>query len=404
MGGMPPPPVSVATVAPARLPVTWEYVGQTIGSREVEVRARVAGIIQKRHYVEGATIRAGQLLFTLDSATFEAAVQRAEADVASSRAKVAQAQRNLERSKQLVAAKFVSQSQYDDALAVEQVAQADLKGAQARLAEAQLNLGFTRIAAPIGGVAGRALKSEGSYVSGSDILLTTISQVEPMHVLFGVPDAEQLRIRREADAGRLALPGNRRFEVQLVLADGSVYAHRGKLDFEGVRVSGNTGTSELRAEVPNPDGVLRPGTFVRVRLGGAFRDNAITVPQRAVLEGPQGKFVYVVGDDGKAQIRPVQVGEWTGENWLVTEGLNAGERVIVDGVMKVGPGAPVQVSAAGATAPAPDRKAAAEGKAPADGKAPAGAKAPADAKAAADAKAPVDAKAADAKAAVEAKK
>ena len=195
---------------------------------------------------------------------------------------------------------------------------------------------------PISGIASRSLKSEGSLVSGPDVLLTTVSQTDPMQVLFGVADNERLKLRQEADAGRLRWPEGGRFTVTIKLADGSEYGKTGLTDFSDVRVSRDTGTSEMRAEVANPEGLLKPGQFVRVRLSGAVREGAFRVPQRAVLEGPQGKFVFVAGADGKAAMKPVQVAEWTGGDVVVTSGLGAGEKVIVDGVLKLGPGAPIQ--------------------------------------------------------------
>jgi membrane fusion protein (multidrug efflux system) len=169
-----------------------------------------------------------------------------------------------------------------------------------------------------------------------------VVQVDPIWVSFGIPDNEQAQLQKESDAGRLTLPKN--FEVELRLADGSTYPRKGRVSFADVRISQVTGTREARAELPNPDGALRPGQFVRVILQGASRPEAVTVPQRAVLEGPQGKFVYVVDEKSTAQPRPVEVGEWSGERWIITAGLAGGERVIVDGVMKIGPGAPVKVA------------------------------------------------------------
>ena len=188
------------------------------------------------------------------------------------------------------------------------------------------------------------MRSEGTLVSGPDVLLTTVMQIDPIWVNFGVPYNEQARIQADVQAGRLALPKGGKFEVALRRADGSLYGHTGHLNFSDVRVSTATGTREARAELPNPEGALRPGEFVRVILRGATRPNAITVPQRAVLEGPQGKFVYVVNDKSQAEPRPVQAGEWAGESWVITSGLKGGERVIVDGVMRIGPGAPVRVA------------------------------------------------------------
>ena len=340
--GMPPPEVNVVTVVPRSLPVTFEYVGQTAGSREVEVRARVTVILLARNFEEGGPVRKGQSLFTIDPAPFDAALARAEADVAAAEARHEQALRNAVRLKPLHAEKAVSQKEYDDAVSAGAITAADLKGARARLAEAKLSLGYTRVEAPLSGIASRSLRSEGSLVSGPDVLLTTVMQVDPVWVNFGIPDTEQARLQKEAQAGRLAMP--KRFEVQLRLADGSLYPHTGKMSFADVRIAPGTGTREARAELPNPDRILRPGQFVRVILRGASRPNAVTVPQRAVLEGPQGKFVYVVNPNNQAEARPVELGEWSGEDWIITAGLKAGERVITDGVMKLGPGAPVRIS------------------------------------------------------------
>lgn len=345
--GMPPPEVNVVAVAPQRLEETFEYVGQTAGSREVEVRARVTGILLKRNFVEGASVKEGQSLYTIDPEPFEAAVNRAAADVAAAEARLDQAKRNAARLKPLYAEKAVSQKDYDDAVSAQAIGEADLKAARARLVEARLNLKYTKVEAPAAGITGRSQRQEGSLVSGPDVLLTTITQIQPIWVNFGVPDREQLAIQRDVQAGRLVLPKGGNFEVALKRADGSRYPHTGRVNFADVSVSPATGTREMRAELPNPERALRPGEFVRVILKGAARPDAITVPQRAVLEGPQGKFVYVVNEKSLAEARPVQAGEWHGEQWIITQGLAAGDRVVVDGVMKLGPGAPVRIAQAG---------------------------------------------------------
>lgn len=352
-GGFPPAPVSVVTVVPADVPVEFEYAAQLAGSREVEIRARVAGILLKRNYTEGATVKAGQSLFTLDTAPYLATAARAEADMASAEARLAQSQRQAVRLKPLIEAKAVSQKDYDDATSGEQVAGADLKAARARLSEARLNLSYARVEAPLTGIASRALKSEGALISGPEVLLTTVTQVNPMFVNFGLPDADQSKLRREIEAGVVKLPADGRLMVQVKLSDGTLYAKSGKLDFSDIRINPATGSSDARAELANPEQALRPGQFVRVRLSGATRVAALRVPQRAVLEGPAGKFVYVVvpGDKGgageqlRADMRPIDAGEWSGDAWVVRSGLKAGDRVITDGVMKIGPGAPVSISA-----------------------------------------------------------
>ena len=357
-GGMPPAEVGTMTVRPTTVLAPFDYTGRTAGSREVEVRARVTGILLKRNFTEGGAVKKGQSLYSIDPVPFQAALARAEADVAGATARVEQARRNAARLRPLLAEKAVSQKELDDALSAEQIGEAELKSARARLTEARLNLEYTRVESPASGVASGSQRSEGTLVSGPDVLLTTVTQVDPIWVNFGIPDDERLRLRRETEAGRLLLPKDGRFEVVVRLADGSVYARTGRLAFSDIRVSGQTGTSDARAEIPNPDGRLRPGEFVRVTLSGATRPEAVLVPQRAVLEGPQGKFVYVVDAKSTAQARPVEVGEWAGSDWIITGGLKAGERVIIDGVMKIGPGAPVKVADAAAPKPAAEAKAA----------------------------------------------
>ena len=342
-GGMPPAVVALHEVKARAVPIELEYPAQTAGSREVEVRARVPGILLKRNYEEGATVRQGQSLFSLDAAPFEAAAARAEADVAAAEARHSVASRNAARMKPLLAAKAASQKDLDDAIGAEEVAAADVKAARARLREARLNLDYTKVEAPVSGLTSRSLKSEGTLVSGPEVLLTTVTQLDPIYVNFGLSSAEQARLRSEAAAGKLVLPKDNRFEVVLRFEDGKAYSRAGKLAFTDVRVNNQTGTSDARAEIPNPAGEVRPGQFVRVVLKGAQRPEAITVPQRAVMEGPQGKLVYVIGPESKAVPKPIQVAEWVGDEWVVTSGLAAGEKIIVDGLMKVFPGAPVQV-------------------------------------------------------------
>lgn len=360
-GGMFGGPASVAitTVQPETLPLMQEYTAQIQGSREVEVRARVTGILLKRNYSEGAAVKAGQSLFTIDPAPFLAAQAMTAADVAAAEARYAQARREATRIKPLIESRAVSQKEFDDAVSAESIAAADLQAAKARLKEAQLNLGWTHVESPITGVTSRSLKSEGSLVSGPDVLLTTVTQVNPAHVLFGISDNDRLKLQREVEKGRLRWPQGGRFKVTVKLADGSEYAKTGMTDFNDIRISQDTGTSEARAEIPNPDGLLHSGEFVRVRLEGAMRERAFKVPQRAVLEGPQGKFVFVVGKDSKAEMRNVDAGEWNGQDVIVTNGLKAGDQVIVDGLLKLGPGAPVKIDAAPkSSAPAGEAQAA----------------------------------------------
>jgi membrane fusion protein (multidrug efflux system) len=350
-GGPPPAPVTVQDVTAADLPVVFEYVGRLAGAREVEVRARVSGILAKRHFAEGSVVRKGQLLFTLEAAPFEAALAKADAAVASTEARLLQATRALERTKSLWESRMITQREVDDANAAEQVARADLAGAKAQRQEAALNLAYTRIEAPIGGVVGRAEVSEGTLVTGPTMLLASLTQSDPLKVRFAIADTDQMRWRAEAAAGRLKLPERDAFEVQLLLSDETLAPQRGRLLFAEARVSGNTGGIEAEAEIPNPKGALKAGQFVRVRLVGAVRPAAVKVPARAVLEGPQGKFVYLAAD-GKAVPRPVTVGEQGADGWVITKGLASGDALIVDGMARIFfPGAPILVAPAAAAQP-----------------------------------------------------
>lgn len=346
-GAAPPPPEVVAvTVSPKDVAVEFEYVGQTAGVREVEVRPRVGGILLKWNYTEGARVKAGQSLFTIDPAPFQATVNRLDATLSSATARRAQAAREAARLEPLVREGMITRKAYDDAVAAETIAAADEKAARAALAEARLQLSYTNVTAPIAGVTGLAARSEGSLVEAQQTLLTRISQIEPVHVLFSIPEAEHMQIQREAGEGRLRLPADGRFDAKVVLADGKVFDHVGKVDFTNVRVDPSTGSIEARAVMPNPDLRLRPGMFARVKLTGATRPDALTVPQRAVLEGPGTKIVLTVNDKGLVEPRPVQVGEWTGTDWIIAGGLKAGDKVIVDGIVKVRPGGPVTIAQA----------------------------------------------------------
>ena len=344
---MPPAEVTVVTVGPRDLPVTFEYVAQISGVREVEVRPRVSGILEKWNFTEGAKVVQGQSLFTIDAAPFRAALARAEADLVSAQATMDQAKRNAGRLNPLYEAKAVSQKEYDDASSGEQIANANVKAAQAAVTESRLNLAYTRVEAPISGTTSRALQSEGTLVQAQQTLLTKISQIDPVHVIFSFTESEHLKFTRAVTDGTLRLPKDGKFDVKLKLADGSEYARSGKVDFTDVRIDTTTGTIETRAVIANPQGLLRPGQFARVKLSGGVRPNAISIPQRAVLEGPGTKIVLIVNAQGIVEPRPIQVGDWTaGDDWVITGGLKAGDQVIVDGVVKARPGSPVKIAQA----------------------------------------------------------
>lgn len=355
--GMPPAMVTYEVVAAREIPVEREYVGQTNGSREVEIRARVNGIVEKRLYEEGAVVRAGQPLFRLDSATYAAAVAQAEAGVATAAANLGLAERDYARLKPLVEAKAISQKDWDAAASSVEVSQAQLKQARAQLQSARVNLGYTDIRAPISGVVGRALKVEGALANASgDSLLATLAQTDPMHVNFAIAETDRSATQSEIAAGRLKLPKTG-YLVKLKSSEGQWLKPTGKLDFTDYRADANTGAYAARAVVANAEGALAPGQFVRVVLTGATRPDAIAVPQRAVLDGPMGKFVYVVGkgQDGKpaAEARPVVPGEWVtvpgkeANAWIIRQGLKVGDQVIVDGMARIfSPGQPIQAMTA----------------------------------------------------------
>ncbi|MGH6611013.1 MAG: efflux RND transporter periplasmic adaptor subunit, partial [Burkholderiaceae bacterium] len=369
-GGFPPAPVSVQEVKPVTVPMRFEYVGQTAGSKEAEVRARVQGILEKRTYQEGSRVTAGQTLFILDSRPYAAQVQAAEAQLAQAQAQYAQAKRNFDRVKPLAGSNALSQRELDEATSNEEGGAAAVKQAQARLTEARLNLGYTRVTAPVTGFASRAAKSEGSLVSpGADSLLATISQVDPLYVNFSISEQERLRLNRLIGKGEIVAPGTQMqtrnsavdksplagYSVAIRLEDGSIYGKEGKLAFIDPAINNNTGAFDARAEIPNADAALRPGQFVRVVLEGATRPNTIVVPQRAVMDGPQGKFVWVTGkgQDGKTDValpRPVTVGDWVQidgqQQWIIESGLKPGDVVVVEGMAKLFPipgGAPIML-------------------------------------------------------------
>jgi len=359
--GMPPAEVTTIKVAPRTLPAAFEYVGQTTGSKEVEVRARVTGILEKKLFQEGAPVKAGQVLFVIDPKPLAAQTAALEAEVVRAQAQQAQAARELARLKPLAEKRAVGQKEADDAQSNVELANAAVRAAEARLADIKLNLGYTQVTAPIGGLSSRAPKSEGSLVTANETLLTTVSQVDPMWIPFAIAENQQLQLNKAVGEGRLTLPKDNAFDVQVRLADGSVLDRKGRINFSDTRINPSTGTFEMRAEVTNRDGLLKPGQFVRVKLLGAVRNNALAVPQVAVMDGTQGKYVYVVDKDkdGKdiAAVRPIVLGDWvTFDNqnlWVVDSGLKAGDQVIVDGVAKLRPGAPIKVGSSAAPPAAP---------------------------------------------------
>jgi membrane fusion protein (multidrug efflux system) len=340
-GGAPPAmPVGVQVVELRTVPILIESVGQAEGSKEIEVRARVTGLIEKQLYREGERVRAGAPLFTIERAPFENAVAEARAALAQEQARTDQARREAARLKPLAEQQAISQREYDDAASTLRLAEAQIAVAQARLRDAQINLSYTTVNAPIAGLTGRAEKSEGSLVSATDGLLTRITQTDPIWVRFSFSESEQAQLR-----------GGKPGAVRLLDADGKPTGPAGKLNFAGSVVDPRMGTVQLRAEFPNPDLAILPGQFVRAQVQ-AGTEQAWLVPQAAVVSGDQGKMVWTIAD-GKATPAPVEVGNWVGADWAVRKGLKNGDRVIVDNLLKLRPGAPVAVRAAPPPASAP---------------------------------------------------
>ena len=349
--GAPPPaiPVTVQKVALERVPIAFEAVGQAEGSREVEVRARVGGIIQKRLYTEGEVVSAGATLFVIDRAPFEIAVAQAKAAVSEARARQEQAQREAARLKGLADGKAISQREFDEAVSSVKQSNALVEGLQAKLAETQLNLSYTNVKAPIGGITSRAARSEGSLVAANTDLLTTITQVNPIWVRFSLAGTDFERIRGASKNAR----------VEIRTQEGALAATNGRLNFAGSTVDPKLGTVQLRAEFLNPTMQWLPGQFAKVHILAGEQEGFL-VPQAAVIQTEQARMVWVAEPDGKATMRPIQTANWVGSNWVVIGGLKPGDAVIVDNLMKLRPGATVQAHAPGAgpqAAAAADQKA-----------------------------------------------
>jgi membrane fusion protein (multidrug efflux system) len=344
-GGMPPPEVVAVTVTRGNLPLSMEYMGQTAGSREVEVRARVGGILLRRTYAEGTPVRQGDLLFEIDPAPFQATRDQAQGRLSQAEAKLAQAKRDLARMEQLFKGDVISQKDRDDALTAFESATAEVTAARAAVKEADLNLGYTKVEAPISGLTSKEARSEGSLVAAASdsSLLTTISRVDPIYVNFSVPGPETMVLRQMRETGQIGFNNGADFQVSLIMPDGGVFGHEGRINFTDTQVDQTTGVVKFRAEFPNPENKIMPGQFTRVRLNGAYLKDAMTVPQGAVLTTQQGTIVWVVDAGDVIAPRPVVLGRTEGNSYLVEKGLSPGDRVVSEGVIKVRPGMTVTV-------------------------------------------------------------
>ena len=357
----PPPAVSTITVEPHTVPVSMDFIAQTQSSQQVEIYARVTGFLDKRVYQEGAIVKAGAVLFQMDRRPFEVQVAAAKAALAQQQARLTTAQARLNRVRPLVKLNAMAQKDLDNATGEVQAAQAAVDQATANLASAELNLSYTTITSPVTGITSAALQQDGTYIGNLNTKLTSVAVVSPMWVNYSVSQNQFLEFRKQEQTGLLRGPeGGETHEVEISLPDGSVYPYKGQISFRAPSFNASTGTYLVRATVDNPDGLLQPNEYVRSRVLGFVRPDAILVPQRAVRQTAKGQAVWVVDKDGKAELRPVVVGDWHGDDWFISEGLNVGERVIVDGSSLLQPGVLVkaeplqteaQISTGSTTAP-----------------------------------------------------
>jgi len=342
----PPPEVAVATATKGDVPLALAYTGRAVGSREVEVRALVSGIVLQRRYEEGSVVQRGEVLFLIDPDRYRAAVEQARAELGVERARLAEARRTRDRIQSLLDRKLVSQSQLDEAVSAFEVAEANTAAAQARLRTAELDLSYTEVRAPISGLTSREVRSEGSLATAGDesSLLTRIVQTDPVYVEFSLPEREAAQVRARLSVGRPTT-------VRVGLADGTEHPQPAELTFLDNSVESASGTVRARAVLPNPDGRLVPGQFLRARLEGVTIPAAVAVPRRAVMSSAQGSFVWLVGEGDVVDLRPVRIDLTVGDLAVVAEGLAGGERVVTEGVLKVQPGVKVAIVAP-AAAPA----------------------------------------------------
>ena len=369
---LPPPPleVSLVTIAPRDIDISGEYVAQTQSSQAVNIQARVSGWLDKRVYTEGAVVKAGQVLFRMDQKPFQAQLDAAKAALQRNQAAMTVAKANLDRVKPLAAKNALSQKDLDDATGQYEQSAAAVEQSKAQVTSAQLDLSYTVISSPVAGVSSYAAVADGTYLNPQNAQLTTVSVLSPMWVNFSLSENEFLRIQNDIRDGRLKLPPDMKMTVEIVQPDNSIFPFTGQITFADPSYNAQTGTFLIRATVDNPKGVLRPNQYVRARLRGALRPGAILVPQRAVQQGAKGHFAWVVNAEGKAEMRPLVLGDWHGDSWFVNEGLRPGDRLVVDGGQRLAPGASVVVVQLDGQATAASAPAAAPAAAPVPASAP----------------------------------
>jgi membrane fusion protein (multidrug efflux system) len=355
--GMPPPEVSIVTLAPQTVTLSRELPGRTVPYLVAEVRPQATGIVKERLFVEGASVKAGQPLYQLDDSLYRAEAASARAALARAEATLNTATLNAKRSVELLKIEAVSRQDDENAQAARQQAEADVAAARAVLDRAQINLAYARIDSPISGRIGKSSVTPGALLTANqEAALATVQQLDPMYVDVTQSSSELLELRRQLASGRMKAAD---IPAEIVLEDGSRHAHKGKLAFSETTVDPATGSYTLRIVVPNPDQVLLPGIYIRAVVGSGTRENAILAPQRAVTRDPKGNaFAMVLDAGGLVQVRPLKVSQTVGDQWLVDEGLAAGDRVIVEGLQKIRPGMPAKVAQppAPATTPPPAAK------------------------------------------------
>lgn len=350
-----PPVVSVLKIVSRDVPVSFEYVAQTRSSHLVNIQARVSGFLERQLYTEGAWVKSGQVLFRIDAKPFQVQLDQAQAALSKQTAALETSRRNLARTKPLVEQNALSLKDLDDATGQFQSAAAGVEQAKAQVETAKLDLSYTTITSPVTGVSSAALQTEGTYISPQNSLLTTVAVLDPIWVHFNISENEMQRYRDQITQGALVSPKDREYTVEIILVDGSIFPHTGRMTFADPSYDPQTGTFLVRASVSNPANLLRPNQYVRARLQGAVRPKAILVPQQAVQQGAKGHFVWLVGADEKVEQRPVKVGDWHGDDWFIVEGLHSGERVVVEGTLMLQPGMTVSVASAAGTQGIRDR-------------------------------------------------
>jgi len=365
----PPPPVEVSMikVEPRDTPIVYEYIATTQSPQEVNIVARVSGFLDKQLYTEGDIVKEGQVLFVMDQKPFIAQLQAMQASYDQAKAAHDTAVANLRRVKPLAAVNALSQKDLDDSTGSEQTTSAAMSQALANVETAKLNLSYTTIASPINGVSTVAQQKVGAYLNPTNSQLTTVSSLNPMWVNFSVSENELSSFRDQIAKGLIIPPKDHNFTVEIVLVDGTTYARTGRITYIDPSFNSQTGTFLLRTTFANPNGTLRPNQYVRARLKGAQRPNAILVPQSAVQQGGKGHFVWVVDNDNTAAMRPVTPGDWYGDQWFINSGLQAGDQVVVGGALRLRPDAPVKATPYEAKAPAEPQVAKPASEKPASG-------------------------------------